>query len=296
MNKVVSVIGGDLRIVKLVELLVEDDFKVYAYGIENSEDLPEGNSNFIKCDSVKQAVDSADIILGPMPLSVDRKNLSAPFSEEKIQITDVVDEMSHKNKTFIAGKITDDVAEKLQAGSITYIDLLKREELVVLNTISTAEGTIQLAMEETQKTIHGSKILVMGFGRVGKVLAKMLDGIGAKVSCEARKDSDIAWIKAYGYTPVHLSELENTLGDYDIIINTIPFLILDENRLKYVKKDCTIIDLSSNPGGVNRVAARKLNLKVIWALSLPRKSCTTYISTIYSRNFISYFKRNIVSF
>ena len=99
----------------------------------------------------------------------------------------------------------------------------------------------------------------------------MLYGIGEEVSCEARKDSDIAWIKAYGYTPVHLSELEGKLGEYDIIINTIPFLILDENRLNYIKKDCTVIDLSSNPGGVDRKAAREKNLKVIWALSLPGK-------------------------
>lgn len=270
MNKVISIIGGDLRIVKLIELLVKDDFTVYAYGIENSDYLPE-NDKFIQCNSIKETINNSDIIIGPMPLSIDKKNLSAPFSEEKISIDELIEEMSNKNKIFIAGKILDEVAEKLQEGNITYIDLLKREELVVLNTISTAEGTIQLAMEETQRTIHGSKILVMGFGRVGKVLAKMLDGIGAKVSCEARKDSDIAWIKAYGYTPVHLSELENTLGEYDIIINTIPFLILDENRLNYVKPDCTIIDLSSNPGGVNRTAAREKKIKVIWALSLPGK-------------------------
>ena len=270
MNKTISIIGGDLRIVKLTELLIKDDFKVYTYGVENADELTE-SKNLIKCNSIKEVVDSSNIILGPMPLSIDRKNLSAPFSEEKIDIDTVIEEMSNKNKTFIAGQILDNIAEKLQKGKITYIDLLKREELVVLNTISTAEGTIQLAMEETQRTIHGSKILVMGFGRVGKVLAKMLSGIGADVSCEARKDSDIAWIKAYGYTPVHLSELENKLGEYDIIINTIPFLILDENRLNYIKKDCTIIDLSSNPGGVDRKAAREKNLKAIWALSLPGK-------------------------
>lgn len=270
MNKVISIIGGDLRIVKLIEILIRDDFKVYSYGNENAEELTE-SENFIRCRSIKELVDSASIIMGPMPLSIDKKSLSAPFSEEKIDIDTLIEEMKNKNKTFIAGKILDDVAEKLQKRNITYIDLLKREELTVLNTISTAEGTIQLAMEETQRTIHGSKILVMGFGRVGKVLAKMLSGIGADVSCEARKDSDIAWIKAYGYTPVHLSELENKLGEYDIIINTIPFLILDENRLNYIKKDCTIIDLSSNPGGVDRKAAREKNLKAIWALSLPGK-------------------------
>lgn len=280
MNKTISIIGGDLRIVKLTELLIKDDFKVYTYGVENADELVE-NKNLIKCNSIKEVVDSSNIILGPMPLSVDRKNLSAPFSEEKIDIDTVIEEMSNKNKIFIAGQILDNIAEKLQKGKITYIDLLKREELVVLNTISTAEGTIQLAMEETQRTIHGSKILVMGFGRVGKVLAKMLYGIGAEVSCEARKDSDIAWIKAYGYTPVHLSELEGKLGEYDIIINTIPFLILDENRLNYIKKDCTIIDLSSNPGGVDRKVAREKNLKVIWALSLPGK-----VAPITSAQFI----------
>ena len=201
----------------------------------------------------------------------DQENISAPFAEEKIPIDELISEMSNKNKIFLAGKISETVEEKLKEGNIKSIDLLKREELVVLNTIATAEGTIQLAMENTQKTIHGSNILIMGFGRVGKVLAKMLDGIGAKVSCEARKNSDIAWIKAYGYNPIHLSELDTVLGDYDIIINTIPFQILDENRLKYVKKECTILDLSSTPGGVDRNAARRMGLKLIWALSLPGK-------------------------
>ncbi|MCI8546925.1 MAG: dipicolinate synthase subunit DpsA [Clostridia bacterium] len=270
MYKTVSIIGGDLRIVNLIELLAKDDFLVYTYGLENSEDLIECE-NVKKCASITELVGSSEIIIGPQPMMNDQENISAPFAEEKIPIDELISEMSNKNKIFLAGKISETVEEKLKEGNIKSIDLLKREELVVLNTIATAEGTIQLAMENTQKTIHGSNILIMGFGRVGKVLAKMLDGIGAKVSCEARKNSDIAWIKAYGYNPIHLSELDTVLGDYDIIINTIPFQILDENRLKYVKKECTILDLSSTPGGVDRNAARRMGLKLIWALSLPGK-------------------------
>ena len=270
MYKTVSIIGGDLRIVNLIELLAKDDFLVYTYGLENSEDLIECE-NVKKCASITELVGSSEIIIGPQPMMNDQENISAPFAEEKIPIDELIAEMSNKNKTFLAGKISESVEEKLKAGNIKSIDLLKREELVVLNTIATAEGTIQIAMENTQKTIHGSNILIMGFGRVGKVSAKMLDGIGAKVSCEARKNSDIAWIKAYGYNPIHLSELEKVLGDYDIIINTIPFQILDEERLKYVKKECTILDLSSTPGGVDRNAARRMGLKLIWALSLPGK-------------------------
>ena len=126
-------------------------------------------------------------------------------------------------------------------------------------------------MEETQRTVHGSNVLVMGFGRIGKVLAKMLDGIGAKVYCEARKNEDISWIKAYGCNPNHLNNLDEYLDKFDIIINTIPFQILDEQKLNLVKDDLVIIDLASNPGGVDRKAARDKNLKVIWALSLPAK-------------------------
>ncbi len=270
MYKTVSIIGGDLRIVNLIELLAKDDFLVYTYGLENSEDLIE-SKNIIKCKNVDELVNSSEIIIGPVPMTNDAENLSAPFSEEKISINELLQKMAGKNKTFLAGQLSEKIINSCQENNINYIDLLKREELVVLNTIATAEGAIQITMENTQKTIHGSNVLIMGFGRVGKVLAKMLDGIGAKVSCEARKNSDIAWIKAYGYTPIHLSELESELGNYDIIINTIPFQILDENRLKYIKKDCTIVDLSSNPGGVDRRAARSLGIKLIWALSLPGK-------------------------
>lgn len=280
MYKTISIIGGDLRIVKLIELLSNDDFLVYTYGIENAEELVE-RSNVKKCASIAELVGSSEIIIGPLPMTNDSDNLSAPFSDEKISIDELVLEMANKNKTFLAGKISEELEKKLQENNIKHIDLLKREELVVLNTIATAEGTIQIAMENTARTIHGSNILIMGFGRVGKVLAKMLDGIGAKVSCEARKNADIAWIKAYGYNPIHLSELEGELGNYDLIINTIPFQILDEQRLQLVKKNCTIIDLSSNPGGVDRSAARKLGLKLIWALSLPGK-----VAPITSAEFI----------
>ena len=280
MYKTISIIGGDLRIVKLIELLSNDDFLVYTYGIDNSEDLVE-NNNIKKCSTIAELVGSSEIIIGPLPMTNDSENLSAPFSDEKISITEVVSEMANKNKMFLAGKISEELEKKLEENNIQYIDLLKREELVVLNTIATAEGTIQLAMENTSRTIHGSNILIMGFGRVGKVLAKMLDGIGANVSCEARKNSDIAWIKAYGYNPIHLSELNSELGNFDLIINTIPFQILDEERLKYVKKNCTILDLSSNPGGVDRASARSLGLKMIWALSLPGK-----VAPITSAEFI----------
>lgn len=151
------------------------------------------------------------------------------------------------------------------------IDIMKCEELAVLNSISTAEGAIQIAMEETNYTLHDSNILILGFGRIGKVLAKMLNAIGANVYCEARKNEDLAWIKTYGYNVVKLSNLNENLKNKDIIINTIPSIILNEEKLKLLDKNSLVIDLASKPGGVDYEKVSNIGVKVIWALALPGK-------------------------
>ena len=266
MEKSITVVGGDLRIVKLIEMLDKDGYKVFTYGLENSEELMNLESVEM-CPTLEEAVSNSKIVVGPIPLSSDRKRLSTPFGRNNVELSEFVNCL--KDKYLIAGNIN--IREELEEKGVQFTDLLKREEFSVLNTIATAEGTIQIAMEETQRTVHGSNVLVMGFGRIGKVLAKMLDGIGAKVYCEARKNEDISWIKAYGYNPVHLNDLNENLNKFDIIINTIPFQILDAERLDLIKKESIIIDLASNPGGVDRKAARDRGIKVIWALSLPAK-------------------------
>ncbi len=266
MEKSITVVGGDLRIVKLIEMLIQDGYKVYTYALENAEDLLMLD-NVEMCPTLEEALSYSKVVVGPVPLSSDRKRVSAPFGRNIVELNEFIEALN--GKYLIAGNVT--IKDELDLNNVQFTDLFKREEFSVLNTIATAEGTIQIAMEETQRTIHGSNVLVMGFGRIGKVLAKMLDGIGAKVYCEARKNEDISWIKAYGYNPIHLNDLNEHLDKFDIIINTIPFQILTGDRLDLVKKDTVIVDLASNPGGVDRKAARERNLRVIWALSLPAK-------------------------
>ena len=267
MEKAISIVGGDLRIIRLIEMLIADGYKVYTYGLEMSEELLQMDIEM--CSTIEETVSYSKVVVGPIPLSSDRKNVSTPFSKVKIPLEEFLKVL--KGKKLIAGNILEFFKEELNKEDIQYIDLIKREEFAVLNAIATAEGTIQIAMEETQRTVHGSKVLIMGFGRIGKVLAKMLDGIGAKVSCEARKDEDLAWVKAYGFEPIHLNNLDSKISEFDIIINTIPFQILNSDRLELVKKDVVLIDLASNPGGVDRKVAKEKGLKLIWALSLPGK-------------------------
>ena len=208
-------------------------------------------------------------------------------SKEKIKVQDIIN--LARGKILIAGSIKPEVYEQANDLQVKVVDIMKREELSVLNAISTAEGAIKIAIEETPKNLHGSNILVLGFGRIGKVLSHMLNGLGAKVSCEARKNSDLAWIKAYGYDAIPLSELNENLYKFDIIINTIPYIVLDKEALENVKEDALVIDLASNPGGVDRKAIKEKQIKFVWALSLPGK-----ISPITSAEFIKETLFNVV--
>ena len=264
MIKNIAVVGGDLRIVKLVEMLQKEGYQVKTYALERATEIKETNTM-----SIAECIREADIVLGPLPLSSNGQLVNTPFSEYKIQVEDLINQIG--GKTFIAGSIKPEVYQMAEEKDITILDIIKREELAVLNAISTAEGAIQIAINETPKNLHGNNVLVLGFGRIGKVLSKMLDGIGAKVACEARKTTDLAWIKAYGYEPINLIELKENLNRFDIIINTIPYIVLTKEMLQEVKKDALIIDLASNPGGVDRQAVKELGIKFNWALSLPGK-------------------------
>ncbi|NSW90660.1 MAG: dipicolinate synthase subunit DpsA [Firmicutes bacterium] len=261
-----AVIGGDLRSLKLADLIKEDGNNVSIYGFNNTK---------VKLaveitENLHKAIDQNDVVIAPLPCSNDDETINAPFSTEKIYINDVF-RMMDKKQLFIAGRISSKIAHLAQVYNVYSIDILDREEMAVLNAIPTAEGAIQIAMEELPITLHSSNALILGFGRIGKILAKMLHGIGVNVYVEARKYSDIAWIKSYGYKPIFINELGNYVSLMDVIFNTIPALILNEELLKKINKDCLIIDLASKPGGVDFEKARLMGLKVNWALSLPGK-------------------------
>lgn len=263
-----AVIGGDLRIIKLTKMLAKEGNKVYTYGLEKAEEL-KNVENIIFCEKLNQVVQEAEIVIGPIPFSSNGKDINSPFSDKNISIRELMHAINAK--ILIAGSITPEIYDLVNDEYIEIIDIMKREELAVLNTISTAEGAIEIAISNTNKIIHGSEVLILGFGRIGKVLARKMAGLSAKVTCAARKDEDFAWIRAYGHNVTNINTLGENLSKYDIIINTVPHLILTPERLQYVHEDCLLIDLASNPGGIDKKAAKDRGLKLIWALALPGK-------------------------
>ena len=151
------------------------------------------------------------------------------------------------------------------------------------NALPTAEGAINIAMQEMPGMIANSKILIMGYGRIGKLLAHKLNGLDAQIWISARKSKDLAWIEAFGYNAVTYNEIDDFLHEFDVIFNTVPSLLLDEQRLQNIKEECVIIDLASNPGGIDFLSAKNLGRNVIWALSLPGKYAPLTAGKILAR-------------
>jgi dipicolinate synthase subunit A len=261
-----TVIGGDLRNVKLAEAIHSDGHCVNLFGFKNAG----FSSELQETDDLETAIASSDIIIGPLPCTSDNEMLNAPFHDKKIHISEVFKIMK-KAQLFIAGRINGKIMQMAQAYNIRPIDILEREEMAVLNAIPTAEGAIQIAMEELPVTLNGSRVLILGYGRLGKVLAKMLSGLGAEVYVATRKYSDAAWLRAYGINSVYMDGLDRYLADMDLIINTIPDKVLDQAKLELIEKESLVIDLASKPGGVDFEKAGQIGIKVIWALSLPGK-------------------------
>ena len=272
MNYKYLILGGDLRNVKLAQMLADDGNKVYSYGQDKSDEILD-DGRIEKCASLKSAIDKSQIIIAPVPFSSNEEFINAPVSHDKIMVEDLL--KINKGKIFISGSIKENIKNELEKRYLEVIDIMKRDDLAILNTIATAEGTIEVAIQKTDKILQGSRVLILGFGRVGKIVASKFSKLSAQVTCAARKISDLAWIKAYGYNSLNINDMIYDLKEFDIIINTVPQTILKERELKHVDSECLLIDLASSPGGIDGKAATNMGIKFIWALALPGRIAPT---------------------
>lgn len=258
-----AVIGGDMRQLRLAELLAADGHEVKCFAMEREE--PAGVK---PCSTAAEAASGAQCVILPLPVRGRDGCLNAPLSDSRHFIESVFAALS-PGQLVCAGRVTQADAETAGTLGLTITDYFAREELAVLNAAATAEGAIQIAMEETPDTLCGSECLVIGYGRIGKMLAHRLKMLGAEVTVSARKQADKAWIRSFGLKAADTGRLEIVLGRADIIFNTVPACVLPRERLALIRPGCICIDLASKPGGMDFTAASELGIKAVWALSLP---------------------------
>lgn len=272
--------GGDARQIYMSRYLCKYGL-VYTYGIDSY------GEKVINLNDLPSMSEKADILV--LPLMKDSGLEIEDTHGNKISCSELVPHL--KSKAIVTGgRLSTKQIEYFSALGFDVTDYFKREELVIKNCIPTAEGALQLAMQEMACTIYSSRVLIIGYGRVGKACARLFNAAGAETVCTARRLSSLAEAENNGIMAFHIDELFGHIDSFDLIINTVPELILDKSLLSAVAKDTLIIDLASKPGGVDFDAAAKMNKKVLHALSLPGK-----VAPVTSGEIIAQAVKNILT-
>ena len=175
----------------------------------------------------------------------------------------------------LAGMVPESVRREAEQRGIRLVDYFQLETLAVANAAATADAALCLTVQHTGETLTGKRCLVLGFGRIGKLLCLRLRGLGASVTAAARKAADRAWVQAMGFTAVDIHALPGRLalpgrmGGFDIIYNTVPAPVLDQAALEELADAAPLlVELASRPG-FDRDAAARMGLRVLHAPGLP---------------------------
>ena len=260
--KNIWVMGGDPRQAALAALLADDGHSVHTYALERGAGT--------KCELSLDGADRADCVVLPLPAAGADGKLNTPLSADSHELPEVLDAL-RPGQLVCAGMAGEELERMAAERGLVLRDYFAREELAVMNAVPTAEGAIQIAMEELPITLHDARVLVVGFGRLGRALAPRLRGLGARVWVSARRYEQRAAAECMGLNSEGMDHLSDWLCSYDIVFNTVPAPVLGVEELAALKERALVIDLASRPGGVDMDAAATLGVRVIWALSLPGK-------------------------
>lgn len=128
------------------------------------------------------------------------------------------------------------------------LDYASDEALLAGNAEITAEGALALAMERLPVALARCPVLVVGWGRIGQLLARKLAALGAHVTVSARKARDLGLIEALGFQSEETMRYCHGLSGYRVIFNTVPAQTFSSEQSAQIPARCLYVELASTPG------------------------------------------------
>lgn len=286
-----ALLGGDIRQIYLGSILAEAGhpvsligFSVEQYDAIFSAKARKKYSKFLHFyppGDWETALLGQDLILGAIPFAKEQNYINIASGTKPITIAQVLSCLT-PSQYLIAGMIPDSTIEHLQRAGIQYYDYLKNESFAKLNAIATAEGAISYAIEHSAINLHQSKVLILGYGTCGSMLAEKCKLLDAHVTVTGRREETKAAAVCGGISYIPISQLEDTLKatSYDFIFNTIPECILKRPMLSHISPECTIVDIASAPGGLDYNYAIRHQINATLYLGIPGKIAPKSSATI----------------
>ena len=259
------VIGGDSRQFYLAQYLEAGGLQVEMLSVQ----LPEHEKRVLSHSCLEELVMGADIIALPIPVSQDGSHIKGVNEETLADVVEYVTE----GKRLYGGLLPLRFVKACEKRGCSCFDYMKSDVIAVENAVATAEGAIAELIQQSNINLHGSRVLVIGYGRCGKVLCHKLHGLNAQVTVMARREEVRAEAEAIGLSslPMFSDCTDTHFGKYDFVINTVPSQVLTWETLGSLKQDVFILDIASAPGGTDFTACKELGLKASLSLGIPGK-------------------------
>lgn len=272
----VAFLGGDERQLFAARTLRQKGLEVFLFGVEDPQKRI--TPTFSVFSTIEECASQADVLILPLPASEDGVHLNCPLKEQgTVRLTAIL--QCTNARLLLGGKLPQPFLREALKKDVACIDYFDSEELQLRNALPTAEGAIYLAMRELPVTLFGTSAAVIGYGRIGTLLAQKLRALGMRVYVYARRREPLVLAELHGMIPMPLSgegktsSLSALPSDCRVLFNTVPAPLIGRDVLEHIPKDCVLIDLASFPGGIDQEAAKDFGIRSIWGTALPGK-CT----------------------
>jgi len=262
----IAMLGGDRRERELVRSLLQEGASLRLVG------WPAIDGTVKAADPI-EAVRWAHVVILPMSGPDGRGRLATPKTAgaELVLDENLLRAVGRKKPMFV-GVLPPGLRSAAEKYGVQSVQWTAFDEIAIANSIPTAEGAVMLALEKLPVTIHGSSSLVVGFGRCGMTLARLLHAMGSDVSVIARGAAERARAREMGMRPWSFGELADAVVGQDVIFNTVPVVVLTAAVLERTRPDGLIIDIASHPAGTNFEAAKRLGRQALHVLGIPGKT------------------------
>ena len=215
----VLVLGGDLRYLEIIDNL-KSKHNVSVVGYKNA-----CIDNVSDIDINDVSIGLYDVVVLPINGVMDNNMINCRFNNTPIKLSEDFFVGSKDDVLIFSGISTPCLDKMLKVSDRDCVYMMKDKDVIKKNAIPTAEGVLADVINNTECTLDNSRILVFGYGNVGKVIVDYLRYFNSDicVSIIDSKDKEILdglGIKCF-YSDCR-SDLVKSIGSSDVIINTVP--------------------------------------------------------------------------
>lgn len=270
MNKQkVLVFGGDQRTIHMIQELAVAGFHMTVVGFDHIQ----FHHAHIQKEPLKESIfRTVTAVILPVGGTDASGKVVATYSNDDLYFLKEYVEQLPANAVVYTGIANGYIQKLLSAYDIPIVSIFQRDDIAIFNSIPTAEGTLQKAIEMTDQTIHQSNTFIIGFGRIGKTLARLFKAVGAEVTVVAKKGKQQARIIEMGCSFIPSTDLKHFIQHADICINTVPTLVITPDIIDHMSDSIRVIDVASSPGGMDFLYAKQSGIQYAHLLGIPGKT------------------------